>query len=78
MTAKSQTEANARSEPRMTKNFGRVLERNTMASAERVTRAMINAWTAVETSPVVVISGEDMNDERDQKYSKSPYHLCSP
>ena len=52
----SQREAKARSEARMVKNFGRVFERNKRARAERETKAMINAWTAVDTCPAMVIS----------------------
>jgi len=56
VTDKSQSEVKARSEPRMVKNFGRVLDRKKTANADRVARRMTSAWTAVDTFPVIVIS----------------------
>lgn len=64
VTDKRQSEAKARSEPRMVKYFGRVFERNKMASADAVVRAMTSAWTAVDTCPVVVISGKKLEQRR--------------
>jgi hypothetical protein len=58
VTDKSQSEAKARSELRMVENFGRILERKRMAQTDETTRAMISAWTAIDTFPVVKISGQ--------------------
>ena len=57
MTDKSQSEVKERSEERMTKNLGRIFERFKTAYADMRARPMISAWTAVDTSPVIVISG---------------------
>lgn len=62
VTDKTQSEAKARSEPRMVKDFGRVFERNKMARAETVVRAMISAWAARDTFPVVMISGKVLHE----------------
>ena len=58
MTDKSQSEVKERREPRMTKNLGRTFERFQMAYADTMVRPMIIARTAVDTSPLVVISGQ--------------------
>jgi len=76
VTDKSQSEVKERSEPRMTKNLGRVFERFKTAYADKMARPMISPWTAVDTSPVIVISGQrGVSDNGAANYSKS-HHVC--
>jgi len=56
VTDKSQSEVKARSEPRMAKSFGGVFERYNTANADTMVRPIMSPWTAVDTSPVIVIS----------------------
>jgi hypothetical protein len=74
---KSQSEAKARSEPWMTKNFGRVFERKKTARADTTARRPMSAWTAIDTFPVIVISGQrDMSNKRHERCSRLSHRLC--
>lgn len=79
VVANSQSDVKERSEPRMTKNFGRIFERLKTANADMMARPIMIPWTAADTSPVIVISRRGgVSDERAARCSKSSHCVCPP